>query len=99
MRTEQALKTSRKCGNTREGIRVFSGRCLVLKGRSKPWIGGRTWKLIDERKGINTKIESTVRENKGEAEITERKTKRSRECKGGQEEMGSRESRTSTESS
>ena len=29
------------------------------KGKSKPWISEETWKLIDERKGVKTKIDST----------------------------------------
>ena len=32
------------------------------KGKSKPWISEDSWKLIDERKGINAKIESTQSE-------------------------------------
>ena len=32
------------------------------KGKSKPWISQQTWKVIDERKEIKTKLDSTKSE-------------------------------------
>ena len=29
------------------------------KGKSKPWISQQTWKVIDKRKEIKTKLDST----------------------------------------
>ncbi|XP_062590299.1 uncharacterized protein LOC134251894 [Saccostrea cucullata] len=59
------------------------------KGKSKPWINENTWNLIDERKDIKTKIEST-RPGRVKTRLKEnyRETKHPRKVRErGQEEM------------